>query len=92
MTQPLTPTQADRAVAERFNCDLGTRLTGTQLNNLAGLLARHAQAARLEGARAMQEAAASKIDRTFIWRPETPDRVATAIRDLDPLSIAEKGV
>lgn len=59
----------------------------------------HAQAARLEGARVMQEAAEIAARDCMCdqeWPPQDGDvqidEVRAAIRDLDPLSIAEKGV
>lgn len=57
MTQPLTPTEADKNAAQAWwNGTDGLRTA--EFNSLAEAFARHAQAARLEGALAMREAAA----------------------------------
>jgi hypothetical protein len=111
---PITPTPADRETYIAFNNLPGVHLAEVRAgkwDNTTGMqiIARHAQAARLEGALAMQEAAAKVVnERAEACRMAGVDdgidpieaqildehlsEAAEAIRDLDPLSIAEKGV
>jgi hypothetical protein len=73
-------TQADRDAAQKFDIDLTVRLTGTQLNNLAGVLSKHRiasiEASSPEITQADRDAAASY----YFSAGGSPD-IRDAIRD-----------
>lgn len=98
MTQPLTPTQADRdaaaelhKIAGRWSRASGIRVGECDDDEWVQAFARHAQAAREDALEQAEDAIRHCYD---IGRIEAGlcGLLIGAIRSLDPLSIAEKGV
>ena len=81
-------TRADRAIAERFNCDLRCNMTGTQVHNLAGAFARR----RIEATVGLQAEKAELVAMLCWWHSHRfvlqakfdlhgPQDVATAMKE-----------
>jgi len=84
MTDKVEVTQADRDAAKKWSLDLDPSMRSL----LAVALARHAHAARIEGARAALEAAAYQADLSGMSHP-LGCAIAKAIRALNPEQIVK---